>query len=157
MSSTATSSTRLASTEYEQTNGPNSDLQVLEKLVGTWEVSGGIEGTITFEWLEGGFFLMQRVDLRHCGQTIKGIEIIGHEQKFGDEPGQEIKSRFYSFADGLTLDYVYEMEGDVLTIWGGEKGSPAYMKATFSPDGNTLSGGWTYPGGGYEMTGTRIA
>jgi hypothetical protein len=58
---------------------------------------------------------------------------------------------------GETFDYVYELDGDTLTIWGGEKGSPAYYRGTFSADGNTLSGAWVYPGGGgYESTSTRI-
>jgi hypothetical protein len=40
---------------------------------------------------------------------------------------------------------------------GGEKGSPACLRASFSADGTTFSGGWVWPGGGYEVTGTRIA
>ena len=48
-----------------------------DRLVGTWEVSGGARGKVTFEWMEGGFFLIQRVDLEQHGQRIKGIEIIG--------------------------------------------------------------------------------
>ena len=135
---------------------PNPDLKSLDKLVGAWEVSGGIEGQITFEWMEGGFFLVQHIDLAHNGRKIKGIEIIGHEQKFADEPSAEIKTRVYSFLDGMTLDYVYEMDGDTLTIWAGEKGSAAYYKGKISDDGQTMSGEWTYPGGGYKATGTRV-
>jgi hypothetical protein len=64
-------------------------------------------------------------------------------------------SRFYDNM-GNTLDYVYELEGDTLTIWGGEKGSPAYSKGTFSDDGDTLSSEWVYPGGGgYRSTRSR--
>ena len=136
---------------------PNPDLKNLDRLIGTWKQSGDVEGEITYEWAEGGFFLIQRVDLMQYGNKIKGIEIIGHESKFGAEPSAEIKSRFYSSLDGMTLDYVYEIEGDTLTIWGGEKGSPAYYKGTFSEDGNTLTGGWVYPGGGgYEAISTRV-
>ena len=57
---------------------------------------------------------------------------------------------------GNTLDYVYELHSNTLTIWGGEKGSPAYYKGTFSDDGNILAGGRVYPGGGYETTATRV-
>lgn len=136
---------------------PNPDLKNLDRLVGTWKQSGGVEGEIVYEWARGGFFLIQRVDLVQDGHNIKGMEVIGHEQVFGMEPSNDIKSRFYSFLDGMTLDYVYEMEGDTLTIWGGEKGSPAYYKGQFSKDGNTLSGGWTYPGGGgYQAVMIRI-
>ncbi len=95
------------------------------------------------------------VDLGRHGQRIKGIEIIGHERPFGAEPSEEIKSRFYSNM-GDTLDYVYELEGDTFTVWGGEKGSPAYARGAFSEDGNTGSGQWVYPGGGYRFTMTRV-
>jgi hypothetical protein len=134
---------------------PSLDLKALDRLVGTWDVSGGVNGRVVYEWLEGGFFLLQRVDLRQQdGQPIKGIEVIGHERPFGAEPSPEVKSRFYDSL-GNTLDYVYELDGDVLTIWGGEKGSPAYYRGTFSQDGNSCAGAWVYPGGGYESTMTR--
>jgi hypothetical protein len=135
---------------------PNPDLKPLDRLIGTWKQAGELDGEIRYEWAEGGFFLLQHVDFTHGENKIKGIEIIGHEQNFGAEPSTEIKSRFYSFLDGMTIDYVYEMEGDTLTIWGGEKGSPAYYKGTFSEDGNTLKGGWVYPGGGYDAVSTRV-
>jgi hypothetical protein len=134
----------------------NPDLKGLDRLVGTWEVSGGAQGQVSYEWMEGGFFLIQHVDLEQHGQRIKDIEIIGHELQFGAVPSEEIKSRFYA-STGETLDYVYELEGDTLTIWGGEKGSPAYYRGTFSEDGDTLSGAWHYPGGGgYEAISTRV-
>jgi hypothetical protein len=91
--------------EY-QPSQPNPDLKSLDRLVGTWKQSGGIDGQVIYECTEGGFFLIQRVDLEQYGQKIKGIEIIGHVQLFGEEPSKDIKSRFYSFLDGMTLDYV---------------------------------------------------
>jgi hypothetical protein len=111
----------------QQPPDPNPDLKNLQRLVGTWEMSGDVRGTVDYEWMVGGFFLIQRVDLEQYGQRIKGIEIIGHEWPFGEEPREEIKSRFYSNT-GDTLDYVYELQGDTLTIWGGERGSPAYYR-----------------------------
>lgn len=136
---------------------PSPELRRLEKLVGTWKVSGpDIDGHTTYEWMEGGYFLIQHFDFIHAGRRAKGIEIIGRLKLFGEAPGTDIKSRVYDTV-GNTLDYVYELEGDTLTIWGGEKGSPAYYKATFSEDGNTLSGAWVYPGGGgYGASLTRI-
>jgi hypothetical protein len=133
---------------------PNPDLEGLNKLVGTWNVTGGAQGQVTYEWMEGGFFLIQHVDLEQDGVRHKGIEIIGHEQTFGAPPSEDIKSRYYD-SNGATLDYVYEVEGDTLTIWGGERGSPAYYKGRFSADGTTCSGAWVYPGDGYESTMTR--
>lgn len=140
-----------------QSPKPNSDLRNLDRLVGTWQVSGEAQGQISYEWQDGGFFLMQRFDLDHGGHLIKGVEMIGHRQGLGEEPSLDIRTRVYSFLEGLTLDYVYELEGDTLTIWGGEKGSPAYYRGTFSADGNSLTGGWVWPGGGYRTTTTRVA
>ena len=139
------------------TNTPNPALKRMgDALVGTWNVTGGAQGQIRYEWMEGGFFLMQHVDFDHGGHHIKGLEVIGHLRPFGEEPSTDIKSRFYD-SEGNTLDYVYELEGSTLTIWGGEKGSPAYYRGTFSADGNMLSGAWVYPGGGgYESAATRV-
>jgi hypothetical protein len=135
---------------------PNPDLKSFERLVGAWKLSGEAQGQVTFEWMEGGFFLMQHVDLVQNGFHTRGIEIIGHERVFGaTEESEDIKSRYYDSA-GNTLDYVYEMNGNTLTIWGGEKGSPAYCKAQFSEDGDSMTGSWVWPGGGYSYTGTRI-
>jgi hypothetical protein len=135
---------------------PNQDLKSLDRLVGTWRVSGGAEGAVTYEWMRGGFFLIQRFDLIHEGHSVEGVEIIGHLQPFGEESGPDLSSRAYDNV-GNTLDYVYELTGDTLFIWAGAKGSPAYFKGTFSPDGNTNTGEWFYPGGGgYKSTMKRV-
>ena len=141
----------------DQQAQPSADLQALgDRLVGTWKLGGETEGSVTYEWLEGGFFLIQRLQFKQNGHDIRGLEVIGHLRPFGEEPGKEIRSRAYDSA-GNTLDYVYELEGDVLTIWGGEKGSPSYFKGTFSNDGNTNNGEWVWPGGGYKSTMTRVS
>jgi hypothetical protein len=98
-----------------------------------------------------------RVNLEQSGQRNTGIEIIGRERGYeATEPSKDIKSRFYG-DQGDILDYAYELEGDTLTIWFEEKGSPAYYQGTFSQDGDTLTGAWVYPGGGgYSTTSTRV-
>lgn len=141
----------------DQAPKPYPGLRSLDKLVGTWKVSGpDIEGQVRFEWMDGGFFLMQHVDFAQGGQKITGIEIIGYEREFGaTEPSRDIKSHWFSNT-GETFVYVYEVDDETLTIWGGEKGSPAYYQGRWSKDGNTNSGSWHYPGGGgYGSTMTR--
>jgi len=116
----------------QQAPEPGPDIRALDRLTGTWKITGGAQGTVTYEWMEGGFFLLQHVDLEHHGQRNKGIEVIGHLKPFGEPPSEEIRSRFYGNM-GDTLDYVYELED------------------------NTLTGEWVYPGGGgYESTATRV-
>jgi hypothetical protein len=95
------------------------------------------------------------VDIVHGGRQIKGIEIIGYEQPFGAEaPGETIKSHWFGNSPE-TLEYTYEVDDTTLTIWGGERGSPAYYRGTWSADGAINAGAWVYPGGGYESTLTR--
>ncbi|MFF4235767.1 hypothetical protein ACFYYL_07885 [Actinomadura geliboluensis] len=135
---------------------PSPELKALDRLVGTWQVTGGAEGTVRYEWMPGRFFLVQHVELTQFGEPVTGMEIIGNLRPFGEPTGSDVVSRYYDSA-GNTFDYVYELEGDTLTIWAGAKGSPAYYKGTFSADNTTLAGEWVYPGGGgYASTSTRI-
>jgi effector-binding domain-containing protein len=142
------------------TAGRDAALERFDILVGTWEVTGGpggVAGRVSFEWLDGQHFLVQRFDLTHGPQVMKGLEIIGRERLFGaTEASVDIKSRVYDNM-GNTLDYVWEVGDGTLTIWGGERGSPMAYRGVFSPDGNTVTGGWTWPGGGLETTMTRVA
>ncbi|HZT77565.1 MAG TPA: hypothetical protein VFA27_13010 [Vicinamibacterales bacterium] len=128
-----------------------------DKLVGTWRLTGGAEGTVRFEWLEGRHFLIQHVDLTVRGRQIKGIEVLGHLHRVNEPPSDEIWTRFYSFLDGLTLDYVYELDGNALTIWFMKKNSDNRFRGAFTADGTSYSGAWSWPGGGYKVAASRIS
>jgi hypothetical protein len=136
--------------------GRSEALGRLDRLVGAWRLEGGAQGEVRYEWAEGGRFLFQHVDIVHDGAHHRGIEVIGHLRGLGEEPSAEIWSRFYGFLDGHTLDYVYELEGDVLTVWGGHRGSPAYFRATIDATGDRFAGAWVWPGGGYEVSASRV-
>ena len=137
---------------------PDAKLRALDKLVGRWELSGDATGTVTYEWMEGGFFLLQHVDIALEGHRTTGLEVIGRLLPYGaEEPSEDIWSRFYG-QSGETFDYVYELseDGRTLTIWGGERGSPAYFEGVFNEDDSVNTGAWVYPGGGgYRSTMTR--
>lgn len=136
-------------------NGPSDRVQDLDRLVGTWTVTGGAEGTVRYEWMSGGHFMLQHVELEQYGEQTSGFEVIGHLHPFGEPVSEEIWSRFYD-SMGNTFDYVYEIDGDTLTIWAGAPGSPAYFRGMFSDDDRTMAGAWVYPGGGgYESIMTR--
>jgi hypothetical protein len=135
---------------YEQVCEPDPALKSLDRLVGAWEVSGrDIHGKVTFEWMEGGFFLVQHVDLDHGGIKHKGIEYIGY-----DKESKALRSHYFD-TTGSILEYTYELRDDTLTIWFGDVGSPARFTGKFSDDGNTNIGRWEWPGGGYEATMTK--
>ena len=147
---------------HEQQPQPNPVLKSLDVMVDTWDLKGResgtdgeIHGQVTFEWMEGGFYLVQRINIDYAGRKITGTEYIGY-----DESSQALKSYFFSNEGpgpfgGVALEYVWEVGDDALTIWGGFVGSPANFKGKFSDDHNTITGRWSWPGGRYEATMTR--
>jgi hypothetical protein len=131
------------------------DLPALgDRRVGTWKVSGEAEGETSWEWMEGGFFLIQRGWTRREETEQKYLQVIGDDRIPDSEPADAITGRLYT-SNGDTLNYVCELEGDTMTIWMGEKGSPADYTGTFSADRNTIEGEWEWPDGGYKETMTR--
>lgn len=145
---------------YTQTLPPNPNLKNLDILVGTWNVSDPtgkdeITGTVRFEWMEGGYFLIQHVNLNHNGHLAKGMEIIGYNRDWNGTAGEDCTSHLFD-NDGNTFTYVWDIDDPSLTIWGGERNSPAYFKGTFSDDHNSLAGAWHWPGGGYSSSMTRV-
>jgi hypothetical protein len=145
------------SEQNERDAAPSAALRRIgDALVGMWRLSGGAEGEIRYEWMEGGRFLVQHIDLKVFGRQIKGIEVIGNLHRVGEQPSEDVWTRFYSFLDGLTLDYVYELRGKELMIWFMKKNSDNRFVGSFSEDGRSYTGAWAWPGGGYEVTGNRI-
>ena len=139
----------------QQPPKPNPALKKLDRLVGTWKASdpsgaGAIHGRVTFEWMEGGFFLMQHVDL---GDS-KGIEIIGY-----DEESKALKSHYFGNT-GSILEYVYEVGDDTLTVSIDIPGVKGQFTGKFSDDGNTFTGSWEWTKDGvkmgYDATMTRV-
>ena len=136
---------------------PSAALGALGKaLLGSWRFDGDASGVTRYEWLEGSPFLKQSVDIEVFGKSVKGVEIIGHIHGPGEQASAEIWSRFYSFGDGLTLDYVYELDGDHLTIWFKHKASDNRFTGTIAGDRLSYKGAWAWPGGGYSVTAVRL-
>lgn len=141
-------------TDQADNRQPDEALRALDRLIGTWRISGDATGTITYSWMEGGWFLMQRGELELYGHRNRFTEIVGRERPFGGAPSADIHSRTYT-SEGDTLDYVYELAGDTLTIWGGHRGSDNLYTGTFNAASSTLTGAWSWPGGGYSTVSTR--
>lgn len=128
-------------------------LRALDPLVGTWSVEGaGSEGgTIRYDWFEGHAFLVQTVDLVGAdGEVTRGVEYIGW-----DPESRTLRSHYFGHS-GEIVEYTYDLTGDTLTIWFGGTDSPAKFVGTFDASGNHNTGGWQWPGGGYESNMTRI-
>ncbi len=128
-------------------NEPQPALRQLDRLEGEWDVTGSfLTGTVSFQWMEGEFYLIQRVDAEAGGRTIRGIEYIGF-----DEDTQTLRSHYMDI-HGANFTYTWELDGDTLRTWFGEKDSNNFFVGRFAPDGSSYSGDWQWPGGGYSAT-----
>jgi hypothetical protein len=138
----------------EEANTPEARraaLHSLDRLVGTWAVEGpGTTGTIRYSWFEDEAFLVQTIDMVADGAVTRGVEYIGW-----DPESATLRSHYFG-SSGEILEYTYDLTGDTLTIWFGGTDSPAKFVGTFDATGNRNTGGWQWPGGGYESTMTRI-
>jgi hypothetical protein len=126
-------------------------LSALEKLVGKWHTEGQqYEGPLgaaapfaaveVFEWLEGGHFLVHRLDGHLGGQTAACVEVLGKR-----EDGQLVAHTFYS--DGKRNDWVVKADGPSLVwsgVWPKSSGGSSQVRYTmsFEDAGNTLVGKW---------------
>ena len=134
---------------HEQQPQPNPVLKSLDVMVGAWDLKGResgtdeeIHGQVTFEWMEGGFYLVQSVNIAYAGRRITGTEYIGY-----DESSEALKSYFFSNEGpgpfgGVALEYVWEVGDDALTIWGGFVGSPATSRGSSATTITPSPAGW---------------
>jgi hypothetical protein len=121
---------------------PNPALQTLSRLLGTWVVTGGAHGQVTFAWMEGGFFMVQEINLAET----KGIEFIGY-----DKSSNSLRSHYFD-NNGRTLEFTYEVSegGHMVSIdMPGIKGK---FKGQFINHGKTITGSWKWTQDGREMS-----
>lgn len=116
-------------------------LQRLNRLVGTWKVSGGTKGKVTFEWMKGGRFLLQHVDL----EGARGLEIIGY-----DEESESLRSHYFD-SSGRILEYMYEVGDDTLVISIDMPRVKGQFRGKFGKDGNSGAGRWEWTQDGVKM------
>ena len=88
---------------------PNPALRQLDRLVGSWRISGGLlEGNTTFAWMDGGFFLIQHIDAHARGRRIKGVEYNGF-----DQDTQTLRSHYLD-VNGANFTYTWELNADTI-------------------------------------------
>jgi hypothetical protein len=120
-----------------------SKLEPLEALIGEWTAEmthPAFEGTvvrgrITYEWLEGGRFLLQRAVNEHP-DFPDSLSVIGVMEGDSDLSMQYFDSR------GVHRVYGIGFDGRELTIERDASEFDQRLRATLSDDGSTLSGVW---------------
>ncbi len=142
-------------------SNPDPALRRLDRLVGTWEISGrtlgskedNIRGRVTIAWLPGEFFLEQRGHMTFMDATIDSLEIVGYDPAMDTFP-----STVYSNLGGIPVTYFWDVQGNTVTHW--EEGSK--YTGTLSEDSRTLTGGWrpvkgySGPDNTYDAIMTRV-
>jgi hypothetical protein len=148
-------------------------LKELEVLVGEWTMRAGPpegepwpgEGRLSFEWIEGGGFLVQRwtVDLP---EAPNGVALIG----VGDNPvpveeGESADGYKQHYFDSRGVHRVYEMslEGRTWRLWRDGPGFvPQRFTGEISEDGKMIAGRWEIAEDGenfetdFDLTYTKV-
>jgi hypothetical protein len=113
---------------------PNAALKSLEKLIGCWKVSGETHGEVAFNWMEGGYFMVQDINLAGA----KGIEFIGY-----DEISQTLKSHYFD-DKGNMLECIYEVSETDHVVSIDMPGIKGKFEGKFSSDGKMITGNWKW-------------
>lgn len=118
-------------------------LTQLEPLVGAWTTEvilpghdGPILGRTTFEWLEGGGYLIQRATMQDK-RFPRGVMVIGP-----DLARARIVQHYFD-SRGIARVYEIGLEDGVLRIWRDDPDdfSQRYV-GTFDDDASTIRGAW---------------
>jgi hypothetical protein len=109
-------------------------LEPFDALIGTWateathpKVDAVVPGTVTFEWLEGGHFMVERSHNEH-ELFPDAICIIGARQVGGGLVMEYFDSR------GVRRTYGISLDDGVLRIWRDAPGFDQRFSATIAPD-----------------------
>jgi hypothetical protein len=110
-------------------------LEPFEALIGTWSteathpmIDAVVPGTVTFEWLEGGRFLIQRSHNDH-ELLPDAICVIG-----APEAGDGLVMEYFD-SRGVRRTYGVSLDDGVLRFWREAPGFDQLFVATVAPDG----------------------
>jgi hypothetical protein len=159
-------------------HGRGAAVERLGALVGEWTMEARPpdgppwpgEGRVSFDWLEGRTFLIQRwmVDLP---EAPDGIAIIGLKDAPADaeadsyEPGDAGEAYRQHYFDSRGVHRIYEMtlSDEVWTLWRDSPDPfPQRFTGTFSDDGMTIAGRWEKADDGktwvtdFDLTYTKV-
>jgi hypothetical protein len=117
-------------------------LRRLEVLVGGWDTEAlfpfdppvTVLGRTTFEWLEGGFFLIQRWTIEHP-DAPDGIAVIGTAS------GETFSQRYFD-SRGVHRTYEMSLNDGVWRLWRDSPGFAQRFAGRLCEDSATFEGAW---------------
>lgn len=119
----------------------NPALESLRALVGTWITTGThpmvpgktFHGRTTFEWLEGGAFLIMHSQIDEP-EIPSGIAVFGTDDATGE------CSMLYFDERGVSRRYLVSVKDGVWTQWRDASDLSQRFTGTISADGRTIDG-----------------
>jgi hypothetical protein len=115
-------------------------LDPFDALIGTWateathpQFDGVVPGSVTYEWLEGGRFLVQRSRNEH-EMFPDAIAVIG-----APEAGDGLVMEYFD-SRGVRRTYGVSLDDGVLRIWRDAPGFDQRFSAPLGPE--TFAGRW---------------
>ena len=124
----------------------NPALERLSPFVGEWDMeisslsfqedpSAMVRGHASFEWLQGGAFLLERFQVSHP-DFPHGISIIGTDD------AAETYCMLYFDSRNVSRIYRMTMSGQTWTLWREFPGFSQRYSGIFSEDNNVITGRW---------------
>lgn len=120
---------------------PNPVLKPLSVLIGEWDTVGAhplipdttLHGRTSFEWLEGGAFLIMHSEIDEPGIPT-GIAI------FGSDDASEAYFMLYFDERGVSRKYSATLDNNVFKWWRDAPGFSQRFTGTIVDGGNTMIG-----------------
>ena len=117
-------------------------LEPLQALVGTWFVKmthvalpDTVHGQKTYEWLEGGHFLIERSHFDHP-DVPDSITIIG-----ADDSSEGLSEHYFD-SRGVSRVYKMNLSDGTWNVWRDTPGFSQRFTGKFSDDGKTIESSW---------------
>src|SRR5215207_484877 len=122
---------------------PRAKLEPFQALIGEWTIEMThpmvedtvVRGRATYEWLEGGRFLLQRAVNEHP-DFPDSLSVIG-----AMEGGSDLSMQYFD-SRGVHRVYAVRFDGKELTLARDDPGFAQRLTARLSNDGSTLTGVW---------------
>jgi hypothetical protein len=139
------------------------EIQELEPLVGEWVTEvrmppgGGepVRGRTTFEWLEGGGYVIQRATMENP-VFPRGVMVIGPAAT-----GERIVQHYFD-SRGVARVYEISLDDGVLRLWRDDADFAQRYSGAIGPDAMTIEGAWEICHDGttwehdFDLTYTRV-
>jgi hypothetical protein len=129
-------------TEAKSTT-PDAKHEPLSVLVGTWRIEVPnpaepgeiVHGSVTFEWLSGGRYLIERSTIEHP-DFPDSISVIGYDETTGNYTQHYFDSR------GVGRIYGMSVINNVWKLWRDSPGFSQRFTGTMSDNDSVITGRW---------------